>query len=96
MFAVANSECRYPKGSELAPWNYVQIAGEVPILLVSGSGSSRDIREAHEAGISAFLEKPFTVSSLRDQVRAHVETIPVAGCPSDGAGARPSLSRLES
>lgn len=26
MFAVATSECRYPKGSELAPWNYVQIA----------------------------------------------------------------------
>ena len=25
MFAVATSECRYPKGSELAPWNYVQI-----------------------------------------------------------------------
>jgi hypothetical protein len=27
MFAVAVSECRYPKGSELAPWNYVQISG---------------------------------------------------------------------
>lgn len=97
-FDVICSDLDMPglNGVELTRAVRADAAGEVPILLVSGSGSSRDIREAHEAGISAFLEKPFTVSSLRDQVRAHVETIPVTGCPSDGAGARPSLSRLES
>jgi hypothetical protein len=25
MFAVANGECRYPKGSELAPWSYINV-----------------------------------------------------------------------
>jgi CheY-like chemotaxis protein len=45
-------------------------ADDVPILLVSGSGSPRDVRDAQEAGISAYLEKPFTVSALRSQVRA--------------------------
>jgi CheY-like chemotaxis protein len=45
-------------------------AAGVPILLVSGSGSPQDLREAYEAGITAFLEKPFTVSSVRSQVSA--------------------------
>jgi len=45
-------------------------AGDVPILLVSGSGSPQDVRDAQEAGISAYLEKPFTVFALRGQVRA--------------------------
>ena len=44
----------------------------VPILLASGSGSPQDVRDAQEAGISAFLEKPFTVSALRGHVRALV------------------------
>jgi CheY-like chemotaxis protein len=43
--------------------------GDVPILMVSGSGSPQDVRDAQEAGISAFLEKPFRVSDLRGRVR---------------------------
>jgi two-component system chemotaxis sensor kinase CheA len=50
-------------------------AGDVPILLVSGSGSLQDVRDAREAGISAFLEKPFSVSALRGQVRALVSPV---------------------
>ena len=50
-------------------------ADDIPILLVSGSGSPQDLREAYEAGISAFLEKPFTVSGLRGQVRALVSPL---------------------
>jgi CheY-like chemotaxis protein len=50
-------------------------AGEVPILLVSGSGSPRDVQDAREAGISAFLEKPFTISALRGHVRALVSPL---------------------
>lgn len=56
-------------------------AGDVPILMVSGSGSPQDIREAHEAGISEFLEKPFTVSGLRGRVRALVKPVHVTGSP---------------
>ena len=57
-------------GVELTRAVRADTADDVPILLVSGSGSPRDIREAHEAGISAYLEKPFSVASLRGQVQA--------------------------
>ena len=50
-------------------------AAEVPILLVSGSGSPRDLQDAREAGISAFLEKPFAIAALRGQVRALVSSL---------------------
>ena len=99
-FDVICSDLDMPglNGVELTRAIRAGAAGEVPILLVSGSGSPQDIREAHEAGISSFLEKPFTVSRLRDQVRAHVETLPSTGCAatSDGSGARPSVSGFES
>ena len=99
-FDVICSDLDMPglNGVELTRAIRAGAAGEVSILLVSGSGSPQDIREAHEAGISSFLEKPFTVSRLRDQVRAHVETLPSTGCAatSDGSGARPSVSGFES
>lgn len=44
----------------------------VPILMVSGRVTPEDLREARLAGVSAFLEKPFTPSQLREQVRALV------------------------
>jgi CheY-like chemotaxis protein len=71
-FDVICSDLDMPglNGVELTRAVRADPADDVPILLVSGSGSPRDIRDAHEAGISAYLEKPFTLSSLRGQVRA--------------------------
>ena len=47
-------------------------ADGVPILMVSGSATPDDLREARAAGITAFLAKPFTLSELREHVRALV------------------------
>jgi two-component system sensor histidine kinase and response regulator WspE len=71
-FDVICSDLDMPglNGVELTRAVRAESADDVPILLVSGSGRSRDLREAYEAGISAFLEKPFTVSSLRGRVSA--------------------------
>ena len=71
-FDVICSDLDMPglNGVELTRAVRADLADEVPILLVSGSGSPQDIRDAHEAGINAYLEKPFALSSLRSQVRA--------------------------
>ena len=73
-FDVICSDLDMPglNGVELTRAVRADPADDVPILLVSGSGSPEDIRDAHEAGISAFLEKPFALSSLRSEVRALV------------------------
>jgi two-component system, chemotaxis family, chemotaxis protein CheY len=56
-------------GIELTRAVRADAADVVPILMVSGSASEDDIREAHAAGISAFLPKPFNPSRLREHVR---------------------------
>lgn len=73
-FEFICSDLDMPKlnGVQLARAVRANPADDIPILLVSGSGSPQDLREAYEAGITAFLEKPFTVSDLRGQVRALV------------------------
>lgn len=59
-------------GIELTRAVRADAADGVPILMVSGSVALQDVRMAREAGISAFQEKPFTASQLREQVRALV------------------------
>lgn len=73
-FDVICSDLDMPglNGVELTRAVRADPADDVPILLVSGSGSPQDIKDAHEAGITAFLEKPFAISSLRSEVRALV------------------------
>jgi CheY-like chemotaxis protein len=80
-FDVICSDLDMPglNGVELTRAVRLHPGGGPPILLVSGSGSPQDIREAHEAGISAFVEKPFTVASLRGQVRALLEPVQDTG-----------------
>jgi CheY-like chemotaxis protein len=43
---------------------------DVPILLVTASASPQDLAEAHRAGVTAHLPKPFKLTELRDQVAA--------------------------
>lgn len=37
----------------------------VPILMITASATSSDVHEAHAAGITALLTKPFQTSQLR-------------------------------
>jgi CheY-like chemotaxis protein len=59
-------------GIELTRAVRADAADGVPILMVSGSASPDDLREARAAGISAYLAKPFTLSEIREHVRALV------------------------
>jgi DNA-binding response OmpR family regulator len=43
---------------------------DVPILMITGSGSTRKLAAAREAGISDVLSKPFRTSELRARIRA--------------------------
>jgi two-component system chemotaxis response regulator CheY len=43
---------------------------DIPILLVTASASHADIAEARQAGVSAHLAKPFTLTDLRNHVAA--------------------------
>ncbi len=40
----------------------------VPILLITASGTPADVAEAHEAGITAIMGKPFRPAHLREKV----------------------------
>lgn len=40
----------------------------IPILLVTASGSPQDLAAADRAGVTAYLSKPFKLRELRDQV----------------------------
>lgn len=40
----------------------------VPILLITASGTPADVAEAHAAGITAVMGKPFRPAHLREQV----------------------------
>lgn len=46
------------------------LRADIPILLVTASASAQDLAEAHRAGITAHLAKPFKLAELRDQVAA--------------------------
>lgn len=59
-------------GIELTRAVRADAGDRVPILMVSGSATVDDLREARAAGISAFLAKPFTLSDLRQHVHALV------------------------
>ena len=41
---------------------------DVPILLVTASATTQDLDMAREAGVTAYLGKPYKLSELRDQV----------------------------
>lgn len=41
---------------------------DVPILMITASATPVDVADAHRAGITAMLGKPFLPSHLRDQV----------------------------
>ena len=41
---------------------------DVPILLVTASATSQDLDLAREAGITAYLGKPYRLAELREQV----------------------------
>lgn len=43
---------------------------DIPILLVTASTSPHRLAEAHRAGVTAHLAKPFMLADLRDQVTA--------------------------
>ena len=42
----------------------------IPILLVTASASPQDLVDAHRAGVTAHLGKPFALVDLREQVAA--------------------------
>jgi two-component system chemotaxis response regulator CheY len=46
----------------------------LPVLMLTGEGSQHQIIEAIQAGVSAYLVKPFTAESLSDRVQIAVRT----------------------
>ena len=73
-FDLICSDLEMPRldGIELTRAVRADTADDVPILMVSGSASADDLRDARAAGISDFLAKPFTLSDLREHVHALV------------------------
>jgi two-component system, cell cycle response regulator CpdR len=49
---------------------------QVPILMITGSASDRDLDEARSAGISDLLGKPFGPPALQDRVAALLSATP--------------------
>jgi CheY-like chemotaxis protein len=57
-------------GIELAKAVRADIRPDIPILLVTASASAQDLAAAHQAGVTAYLSKPFKLADLRDRVEA--------------------------
>jgi DNA-binding response OmpR family regulator len=47
-----------------------RLVAHVPVLLVSGSVSSAEVEAGFEAGVDAYLKKPFAGEELLEQVQA--------------------------
>jgi two-component system chemotaxis response regulator CheY len=41
---------------------------DVPVLMITGVGAEEDIREALEAGVNAYIIKPFDAATLAEKV----------------------------
>ncbi len=50
------------------------ISSNVPVLMSSGYGEQDILEKSIVAGASGFMQKPFTLSALRDKVTKLVET----------------------
>jgi CheY-like chemotaxis protein len=57
-------------GIELTKTVRADSRADIPILLVTASASPQDLADAHEAGVTAYIGKPFKIAELRDQVAA--------------------------
>jgi CheY-like chemotaxis protein len=46
---------------------------KIPVLMMSGRDSPADIERALQMGVSAYLQKPFTLDSLADKINFMIE-----------------------
>lgn len=69
-FDLIVSDLRMPgfSGIQLAKAIRADSRCGIPILLVTASASRQDLADAHRAGVTAYLGKPFTLTELRDKV----------------------------
>lgn len=55
---------------------YRQEGGRTPILMATGRSKSDDLQRGADAGVSAYIVKPFTLSELAAQVNALLQSVP--------------------
>jgi len=69
-FDIIVSDLRMPglNGIQLARAVRAGAHGDIPFLLVTAAPSTRDLSDAHQAGVTAHLDKPFGFAELRDKV----------------------------
>lgn len=67
---VSDLHMRGLNGIQLARAVRADCRPDIPILLVTASASPQDLVDAHQAGVTAHLGKPFKLAELRDQVES--------------------------
>ena len=79
-FDVVCSDLEMPRlnGIELTLAIRCSARADVPILMITGSASHRDLEDARVAGVTDLLHKPFRPPAFRDRVAA---LLPAAGAP---------------
>ena len=71
--AVVDVRMPYIEGTELVKFMQAdQIFSTIPVIMITGEHESKFASQAHSAGASAFLPKPFTNHQLRLLLRTFI------------------------
>jgi two-component system, LuxR family, response regulator FixJ len=67
---ILDLQLPHRNGLQILDWLRRTLHSDIPVLLMTGHGDKATRASAHEAGVNAYLEKPFDVAALADMIKA--------------------------